>query len=961
MPDHAKPPVVLTIDDERLIRENIQDFLEDYGYEVLGAKNGREGLELFEAETPDLILVDLRMPEIDGLELLARVRKRSPDTPVIVVSGTGIIGDAVEALRLGAWDYLLKPIQDLSMLRHAVEKALERARLIRENRAYQEHLEEAVAQRTEELRQANLELREINARLRMSEEALQKANDELEKRVEERTTELQITNEELREAKDAADAAARAKSSFLANMSHEIRTPMNGVIAASDLALKEAMSPKVRHLVETIHSSGYTLMGIINDILDFSKIEAGKMDMEIRPLILNELLDDAIIPLMSKIAEKEIELLIDLAPETPMTLRGDPLRIQQILTNLLSNAVKFTEKAGIIIVGVREQRKLPVQHLTELRFFVKDTGTGMFPDLLDRLFEPFTQADTSTTRKYGGTGLGLSICKRLTEMMQGDIWAESIPGEGSTFYFTLLLEQQAVDQGGKFVVPQGLRGLRVLVTDDCAESRMLLQRLLESFDFRVKTAASGLEALRMLETDTAFDLFIMDWRMPGLNGIETADSIRGLKLNTPILVMSAFGKETELETQDRKNISGFLRKPFHATAPSDTIMDILGEDTPAGKAPADAAPSLLSNQEKRIFGKHVLVVEDNLTNQEIARIILENAGAVVQIASDGRESLEMVRDNVFDAVFMDIQMPEMDGYEATEIMRKSPEFAILPIIAMTAHAMKGDEEKCLSAGMDAYVTKPISQDRLLSTLCRVLDTPRVSLASAEKETPDAREKDAEDEKRRLPSEIQGIAIQETLKLLSIDEDAYVRILQCFLRNNNTLIPKFQDAFEQEDWMRLRDLAHSMKGSSASIGAKAVQKSAQALEEAASRDAAENMPAGKLPTREMIEHLEADLNQVLNSIALLADTSGKKRPSLQEKASESTDLGPALKIFADALNRANPREVRTHWEILKRHLDPSFAQEIEDNIHDYDYEDALESLKKIMTDLGIEMGEEGHDK
>ncbi|MEA3280388.1 MAG: response regulator, partial [Thermodesulfobacteriota bacterium] len=606
-------------------------------------------------------------------------------------------------------------------------------------------------------------------------------------RLEEEVTIRERAEKDLVKATKAAQSATEAKSSFLANMSHEIRTPMNGVIAAADLALSENLSPRVKHYLEIIQSSAYSLLELINDILDFSKVEAGRIELESRPFMLDVALDRVTDMFIKKSSEKNIELLVDIDLETPRDFTGDSLRLQQIIKNLVDNAIKFTKKGGIILVGAKALEKTSDQ--ATLAFFVKDTGVGIAPEYVRKLFKPFSQADVSTTRRYAGTGLGLSICKQLVELMHGDIRVESELGRGSTFHFTATFKRRAKERKRRLIPPLDIQDLKILVVDDCPDSRIILQRILESFGFKPREAFSGKEGLSILKDHLAgkepFDLVIIDWRMPEMDGIEASKIIReDLKLNIPIILLTAFGREAEKLEAKKVGINAFLTKPIFQSTLFNAIMDAFGKESRETR-PVKEITTKASIYKKRLKGVRILVAEDNPTNQEIAKAILEGAGIVVEVVDNGEEAVEAVRRDRFDAVLMDVQMPKMDGYEATASIRKIPELKSLPIIAMTAHAMKGDEEKCLKAGMDAYVTKPINQDRLFQAIWRT--------TNSEKGLPDAKEAETVIPEKavdipviateELPVRLPGINIQDALKALNIGTDVFKRILIGFLRNN----------------------------------------------------------------------------------------------------------------------------------------------------------------------------------
>ena len=524
---------------------------------------------------------------------------------------------------------------------------------------------------------------------------------------------------EVREKEQAAHQANVAKGEFLANMSHEIRTPMNAVIGLTQLALKTRLDAKQRDYLTKIKISAASLLGIINDILDYSKIEAGKMTIESVEFSLKSVLDSVSNVSSLRAAEKKLELAFLVDPDVPMRLIGDPLRLGQILLNLVNNAIKFTERGDVILaICVRSRGEKTV----ELAFHVQDTGIGMSEEQQTNLFQPFNQADASTTRKFGGTGLGLAISKQIAEMMGGTLSVMSAPGQGSLFSCTALMGVQETREEIEHP-EQMLANLRVLVVDDNAMAREILSGTLLSWSMQVQTASSGWEAIAAVQNaagrQAPFDLVLLDWQMPDPDGLKTAQvilSAQWLEKKPHIIMVSAHTHDEIMANIDRVGIDAFLSKPIEKSILLETIISIMVRREQYSQAISGTPPQAQHD----LRGVRVLLAEDNEINQQIALEFLSEAGVEVEIAVNGREAVDkiMAAGGRYDAVLMDVQMPEMDGLEATRRLREHFDSAALPILAMTAHAMERERRRCLESGMDDHIAKPIDPKEMLDTLAR---------------------------------------------------------------------------------------------------------------------------------------------------------------------------------------------------------------------------------------------------
>jgi PAS domain S-box-containing protein len=650
------------------------------------------------------------------------------------------------------------------------------------------------------------------------------------------------TAQAMQEARAAAEAASRTKTSFLANMSHELRTPMNAIIGMTHLALEDELAPRQRSYVEKAHGAARNLLQILDDILDLSKVEAGHLELERIEFRLESVVAEMADMLGLRAEEKGLELLFSAAPGLPEQLVGDPTRLRQVMVNLGSNAIKFTDR-GEVTLGI-EPLALDGDEV-ELHAWVKDTGVGLTADQQSRIFQPFVQADNSTTRRFGGTGLGLTISRQLVEKMGGRLWVESAPGRGATFHFTARFGRvaEAVPGGA---VPD-LTGRRALLVDDNEAARHVLSRMLEDLGVAVEQAASGAEALERLagaDADASGlpSWILLDWKMPRMDGIDCARRIleRHPDARPCFLLVTAFARDDALRAGAGLPLAGVLTKPVTPSSLHDALVQGLHARRPLPLPPAAAAraPSTLAAARKRLEGARVLLVEDHPLNQELARDLLERAGIRVAVAGDGASALESLeRDGPFDGVLMDCQMPVMDGYTATERLRANPAWRDLPVIAMTASALAADRERAFAAGMNAHIAKPLDVERMFRTLAEWI-MPRATPSAPDTNAP-------------LPpglSAMRSIDARDGLTRCTGNETLYCRLLQGFAREHADFEATFRTALAHADWGRAEHLAHDLKGLAGNLGARALHVAAGELQAACTEqraDACEAALAGVL--------------------------------------------------------------------------------------------------------------------
>ncbi len=765
--------------------------------------------------------------------------------------------------------------------------------------------------------------------------------------VNEKNKQIEERYQQMSELREIADNANKAKSEFLANMSHEIRTPMNAILGMNYLMGKTTLDEKQRDFSNKIETSAKSLLRIIDDILDFSKIEAGKLTLEVTHLYLEELITDIAATVNIKLQKKpEVELVTYIDTNIPPVLMGDSVRLRQVLLNLTDNAAKFTEK-GEIKIEIRAIQKM--SYGTILRFSVKDSGIGLTEEAVKNLFQPFQQADVSTTRKYGGTGLGLAICRNIVHLMDGELTVNSTPGEGSEFIFNAYFSLE--DNADNHIdAIENVKGMHALLVDDSESARMVLNDMLTSLGFEVTIAKNGIEAIKKFENHLdkdPFSLLVVDWQMPGMDGLELVNELKKQHSGEipAVLMVTAYGLDTVRKAAREKEVDGLIIKPVNPSALYDSVNKILQLGKKKVAAHKQNKPDD-TNHKSSLEGKRVLLVEDNEINMELAMELLKDVGILYDSAWNGAEAIVKLKASHFDLVLMDIQMPIMDGLTACRKIREELNNKELPVLAMTAHAMKGEREKSLAAGMNDHITKPIDPEFLYLTLRKFLAPQTVN---SQEKAPISMRTAAEPNGNNI--KIDGIDTITGVRRAAGKEDVYLKLLRTFVENHGNFKAKAQQLQAQNRLDETGMLLHTLAGVAGNIGITEVYKLAQQL----TLDFKTHIKSGSLNFTPILQN---KLEEVANVLEIYLDRIHVFLASLEtlspneKQLVSDADLDEMLEKLGIAIAENDPVSIeQCNYLVEKVTLDDTLVDLLKDvstSINNFDFDEALDKFNTLKT-------------